>query len=130
MFQEISNNKKNIAVLEKLISSGYYEGTIEDSCFELTRTVFPINHKITGILNDNNFKITSTYTYSIMNIAFKIVVLIVSIIIIYYLLNKNFFIALFLSLILSLFLILEYFNRRKEIRLFMDKFFHMYKLYN
>jgi hypothetical protein len=63
MKESIRKNPKNIAILNKLISSGHYKGFVESHSFELKRNHFPNNFGIFGDLTENNgFRIKSDFT--------------------------------------------------------------------
>lgn len=132
MKETISNNEKSFNILNKLILNGFYDGTVSPSRIELNRKYGLFNsggnHKIIGILNnENQFELGFDFK-SPMNIAVKIVIgigIVFSIISLAYgnwLLPILFFIVPFL---------IAYFDfklkKKKEITLLTSKFLEIYK---
>lgn len=124
MKETITKNEKSIKALYALISSGYYKGEVLQNRFDLARTVFPNNHKIKGVLNaDNQFEIKSTYSNSFMEVSAKSILVVFIAFIIYSMFYFNWLVTAILLTFLFIFLSLEYFKRKKELSIFIDKYF-------
>ncbi len=53
MKETILNNEKSFKILNRLILSGYYEGSISPQRFVFERNIFPSkNYRIVGVLNN------------------------------------------------------------------------------
>ena len=79
MTETISNNEKSFNILNKLILNGFYDGNISPNRIEFERKKFPSilsvsNHRIIGILNDENkFELGFDFKFP-LNIAVKIAI--------------------------------------------------------
>ena len=129
MRETISNTKKSLNILNKLIQNGHYNGLIESGKFELTRNNFPNNYKIIGTLNDNGkFELKSTLKIGMLRSG-KILAIIGIILSMtsFMLMNKH---GVVFTIIL-VFTIVVYlgtrFKGQKEIRLLTSKFLELYK---
>ena len=117
----IVKNEKNLKILNKLISRGFYKGFIENNKFELSRNCFPNNFKIQGILNDNGscnirFKYKTPLNY--LSIFCLVLLALVSI---FFLIKGN-WLFLILFILFSLILVIDFkLKEKKEIHLFTDK---------
>ncbi|WP_075340496.1 hypothetical protein [Tenacibaculum agarivorans] len=118
----LKNNKELFRILNKLILDKYYEGNISPNQFELLRDNFPNNIRVLGKLNEEgDFDITYDYKFP-TNYSFRIFLAIISIAIVFFIFQKNWFVVLIL-LFLELGLLLSFrLKGRKEKELFLDHF--------
>ncbi|WP_027880568.1 hypothetical protein [Mesoflavibacter zeaxanthinifaciens] len=133
MTETISNNEKSFNILNKLILNGFYDGNISPNRIEFERKKFPSilsvsNHRIIGILNDENkFELGFDFKFP-LNIAVKIAIgigIIFSIVSLAYgnwLLPIPFFIVPFLITYIDFKI-----KKKKEINLLTSKFLELYK---
>lgn len=79
MTETISNNEKSLNILNKLIRNGIYDGNIHPNRIEFERKKFSSmlskgNHRIIGILNDENkFELGFDFRFP-LNIALKVAI--------------------------------------------------------
>ncbi|MFC7445288.1 hypothetical protein C7H62_0507 [Mesoflavibacter sp. HG96] len=133
MTETISNNEKSFNILNKLILNGFYDGNISPNRIEFERKKFPSilsvsNHRIIGILNDENkFELGFDFKFP-LNIAVKIAIgigIIFSIVSLAYgnwLLPIPFFIVPFLITYIDFKI-----KKKKEINLLTSNFLELYK---
>lgn len=133
MKETISNNKKSLFILNKLVQNGFYKGTVAPNKFELERNVPSFvsakNHQIIGTLNnDNKFEIDFKLKFP-MDMLSKILFSLGVMFSIFWLIKRlwfltiPFFIVPFLSIT-----IYNKLKRKKEIKLFTSRFLELYKL--
>ncbi len=120
MSQLITKSEKSIQTLNKLIASGYYKGEIQENRFDLTRSDFIVNHKIVGVLNSHSKFETKSINKN--PLLYKFFLLIYSIICFLSLLKGNWILSFILILFLTLILGIDYYKKRKEMKLFTKKF--------
>jgi hypothetical protein len=128
MKQTITKNDKAFKILNQLILNGFYNGSISPEKFELTPTRFINNHRIIGILNnDNKFELKFDYKYT-MNIASKFTIGIGLLFSIISLIKGNWLFPIFFFIIPFLIAYIAFkVKERKEIQLFTSKFLEFYK---
>ncbi|MDC7997987.1 hypothetical protein [Gilvibacter sediminis] len=123
MNNTISSNQKSLEALEKLMSSGYYSGYIYPDRFDLVRSKFPMNHKISGRLNsEKRFVVVSVFKKGVMTYMFVVVIVFLAFLSGLAYFKYGMFYALFIIGFLITILLNEYFTRRKELKLFYDRF--------
>ncbi|WP_324027818.1 hypothetical protein QSV08_07695 [Maribacter sp. BPC-D8] len=122
MKQTITKNDKSLKILNKLIANGFYNGYVGPEKFELLPNHFPNNHRIIGILNDDEkYDVKFDFIYP-MSIAAKVLlgfgVLMTGISIL-----KGDWRILLASVVTGLVIITEFkIKQRKEIKRFTNKF--------
>ncbi|WP_303316423.1 hypothetical protein Q4Q34_06350 [Flavivirga abyssicola] len=128
MRRTITKSDKNLKILNKLITSGFYNGYVGVDKFELTPNRFTNNHRLIGVLNDSeNYDLKFDLKFP-MNVAaklllgFGILTSIIMLIIGNWLFPIFFFIIPFL-----IFYIAFKVNEKKEIGLFTDKLLEFHK---
>jgi len=126
----IVKNKKNLKILNELISKGFYDGFIQEDRFELSRNHFPNNYLIIGSLNSrNSYNIKFGYT-STINFLLKPLLVLEFIAILFFLIKGIWLIPLIIFIV-SLIIYLNFrLNRKKERNIFLDKLFSLAKKKN
>ena len=126
----IVKNKKNLKILNELISKGFYDGFIQEDRFELSRNHFPNNYLIIGSLNSrNSYNIKFGYT-STINFLLKPLLVLEFIAILFFLIKGIWLIPLIIFIV-SLIIYLNFrLNRKKEINIFLDNLFSLAKKVN
>ena len=123
MSQVIAKNERSMLALKKLISSGQYEGEINDKSFTLTRTSFPLKYKIKGKLNsEGKFVVTSILREPMLDLFLMLAMVGFVIISLLSLLIVDWFVSLILLLIPILVFFVEYSTRQKEMEIFTKRF--------
>ncbi len=113
--QLITNSDKTFQVLNKLLDSSFYNGYIENNKFEMSSNRWPNNHKIIGLLNeDNHFNLSFDYKYP-TNIAIKILFVFIILTSLYFLINGIYLIPI-ISLIFGGFLLVRNRLKRKKLK--------------
>jgi len=118
----LKNDEKLFRILNELVLNNHYEGSVLPNQFELLRDNFPNNIRILGILNkEGNFEIKYDYKFP-TNYSFRIFLVIISVAIVFFVFQKNWFVVLIL-LFLGLGLLLSFrLKGRKEKEFFLDHF--------
>jgi hypothetical protein len=130
MTETISNNNKSFNILNKLILNGFYDGNISPNRIEFERKGLPAsNHRIIGILNDENkFELGFDFKFP-MKIATKVAIVIGIIFSAISLANGNWFFPIPFFIIPFLIVYIDFkLKKKKEINLFTSKFLELYKL--
>tara|TARA_R110000765_G_scaffold288524_1_gene384777 strand:- start:233 stop:649 length:417 start_codon:yes stop_codon:yes gene_type:complete len=133
MTETISNNEKSFNILNKLILNGFYDGKIGPNRIELNRKYglfnWGGNHKIIGILNDENrFELDFDFK-SPMNVAVKVAFGIGIIFYIVSLVYGNWFLPIPFFIVPFLITNIDFkLKKKKEINILNSKFLELYKL--
>lgn len=132
MNETISNNKKSLNILNKLILHGFYDGNISSNRIEFNRKkgVFNSrgNHRIIGILNsENKFELDFDFNFP-LNIFIKIIFGIGIIFSIISLTHGNWFLPIPFFIVPFLIVFIDFkLKKKKEINLLTSKFLELYK---
>ena len=133
MTETISNNEKSFNILNKLILNGFYDGKIGPNRIELNRKYglfnWGGNHKIIGILNEENrFELDFDFK-SPMNVAVKVAFGIGIIFYIVSLVYGNWFLPIPFFIVPFLITNIDFkLKKKKEINILNSKFLELYKL--
>jgi hypothetical protein len=132
MTETISNNEKSFNILNKLILNGFYDGNISPNRIEFERKKFPSilsvsNHRIIGILNDENkFELSFDFKFP-LNIAVKVAIGIGIIFSIVSLAYGNWFLPIPFFIIPFLITYIDFkLKKKKEINMLTSKFLELY----
>lgn len=119
---ELENNEKLFKVLNHLVLDKHYEGNISPEYFEFQRTSKSSNIRIIGKLtNENNFTLSHDYVFP-TNYSFRIFLLILLLVGIYFIFQNNWF-PVILFIVLSIGLIMSFrVKGEKQKELFIDQF--------
>ncbi len=132
MTETISNNEKSFNILNKLILYGFYDGNISPNRIELNRKCGLFNsggnHRIIGILNnENKFELDFDFKFP-MNIAVKVAIGIGIIFSIVSLVYGNWFLPIPFFILPFLIIYIDFkLKKKKEINLLTSKFLELYK---
>ncbi|GAA0744535.1 MULTISPECIES: hypothetical protein [Flavobacteriaceae] len=133
MKETISNNKKSLNILNKLILNGFYDGNISPNRIEFERKKFPsilsVNqYRIIGFLNDENkFELGFDFKFP-LNIVVKVALGIGIIFSIISLMYGNWVTPIPLFVLPFLIIYINFnLKKRKEISLLTSKFLELYK---
>ncbi|WP_458627086.1 hypothetical protein [Winogradskyella sp. PC D3.3] len=129
MTETISNTKKSLNILNKLIQSGHYNGLIESRKFELTRNIFPNNYKLLGTLNDNGkFELKSTLKIGMLTSGKILAIIGIILSMTSFMLMNKYWVVFTIILVFTIAVYLgTRFKGQKEIRLLTSKFLELYK---
>ncbi|MET2985322.1 hypothetical protein [Aureibaculum conchae] len=127
MKQTITKNDKNLKILNKLITNGFYKGYVKAEKFELKRNYFPNNYRILGILNEENKYVVKFDFDSMMSVNAKILMILGVIVSIIMLIKGNWIIP-FVFIVSWLIAVIGFkMKGKKEMELFTNKFLEFYK---
>ncbi|WP_055436624.1 hypothetical protein [Lacinutrix algicola] len=129
MTETISNTKKSLNVLNKLIQNGHYNGFIESGKFELTRNNFPNNYKLIGTLNDNGkFELKSTLKIVMLTSGKILAIIGIILSMTSFILMNKYWVVFTIILVFTIAVYLgTRFKGQKEIKLLTSKFLELYK---
>jgi hypothetical protein len=119
---KIKKSDKNLQVLHKLISNGFYEGYVRAEKFELSRKNFPNNYKFIGILNDEgSYELKFGLKFP-MSIAATVLLAIGTLFLVISLWRGS-YLFLVIFLIIGLIIFLDFkLKEKKETNYFTDRF--------
>ena len=127
MTETISNNEKSFNILNKLILNGFYDGNISEKKIELNRKIglfnYGSNHRIIGVLNnENKFELNFDFKFP-LNIISKVVIGIGIIFSIATLVNGNWFLIIPFFIVPFLIIFIDFkLKKKKEIKILTSKF--------
>jgi|SRR5690606_12653122 len=132
MKETISNNEKSLNILNKLILNGFYDGNIGPNRIELSRKYGLFNsggnHKIVGILNnENKFELDFDFK-KLIGINVKIVIVIGIIFSIVSLVKGNWLLPILIFVVPFFISFISFkLKKKKEIDHLTSKFLELYK---
>lgn len=123
---KINKSKENFQVLNKLVELNQYTGNIFVEKFELARNTFLNNFRIIGDSKEHRDKFIIRCDFKFpMNLAFKVLLFLTALSILFSLINAQFILALSIVLITLIFLLVRNIKSNKEKMLFSNRFYEL-----
>lgn len=118
---------QNMATLNKMIVSGYYEGHINDKMFRLKRANFPVNYLILGTQeNESSFELKSELKEPIKSLMKPLQLLGLTSLLLSIIYMNIVLMIVFLAFAILIYMS-DFFVRKKEIKMFLECF-HLQQL--
>jgi len=118
----LTKSVQNIEILNKLVSSGYYSGEIENSKFTFKRSAFPNNLGIFGTDNGNGKYNLKADFFMPMRICYYIILLMSLVFFTIFLIMQKWVSVLLIGIIVPIIVLSHNYKRKKELEIFTNKF--------